>query len=67
MCLKPDQYFSFPFPERNFVFSWKNTVPWICFSRWKNGAYCLMLIAYKNWRHTIKLYSSHQSVSCKMH
>ena len=43
---KPDQYFSFPVTERNFVFSWINTFTWLCYSRWEDGAYCLQCVLF---------------------
>ena len=81
---KPDQYFSYRFTERNFVFSWINTFPWLCYSRIEDGAYCLQCAlfgttypgkklpnffskTYRDWRHALTSFRSHQSVSCKMH
>ena len=43
---KPDQFFSFPVTKRNFVFSWTDTFPWLCHSRWEEGAYCLQCVLF---------------------
>ena len=43
---KPDQYCSYRFTERNFVFSWINTFPWLCYSRIEDGAYCLQCVLF---------------------
>ena len=43
---KPGQYFSFPVTERNFVFSWINKFPWLCYSRWEDGDYCLQRVLF---------------------
>ena len=37
---KPHKTFDFPEKDRHFRFVWFQESPWLCYSRWEDGAYC---------------------------
>ena len=43
---KPRKTFNFPEAERHFRFVWSQEFPWVCYSRWEDGAYCLYCVLF---------------------
>ena len=43
---KPPKNFDFPETERSFLFVWFEEFPWVYYSRWEDGAYCLPCILF---------------------
>ena len=66
MCLTPNQFFSFPFTEKKICsLLEKHFLGFVILEGW--WLLPIKLIAYRDWRHALKLLRNHQSVSCKMH
>ena len=43
---KPPKNFDFPETERSFRFVWFEEFTWVCYSRWEDGAYCLLCVLF---------------------
>ena len=43
---KPPKNFDFSKTERSFMFVWFEEFPWVCYSWWEDGAYCLPCILF---------------------
>ena len=43
---KPSKNFDLPETERSFRFVWFEEFPWVCYSRWEDGAYCLPCVLF---------------------
>ena len=43
---KPPKNFDFPETDRFFRFVWFEEFPWVCYSRWEGGGYCLPCILF---------------------
>ena len=43
---KPHKTFDFPETDRHFRFVWFQEFPWLCYSRWEDGAYCLYYVLF---------------------
>ena len=45
---KPPKNFDFPETDRFFRFVWFEEFPWVCYSRWEGGGYCLPCILFRH-------------------
>ena len=43
---KPHKTFDFPETDRHFRFVWFQEFPWLCYSRWEDGAHCLYCVLF---------------------
>ena len=43
---KPPKNFDFPETEWSFRFVWFEEFTWVCYSRWEDGAYCLLCVLF---------------------